>query len=98
MFFAAAFLAVAFLPLPEPPGESEDEGLRFARRFIQPAKGRLRAWRSSEGRISAGDGGVEAGTYHEAAVLLGPWPWLRAKWLRCAVSSKVKGRGPRLSG
>ena len=74
LFFAAAFLAVVFLLLPEPPGESEDEGLRFARRFIQPAKGRLRAWRSSEGRISAEDGGGEVGTYREAAMLLGPWP------------------------
>ena len=35
-------MVVLFLP-----GVSDDEGLRLARRFIQPAKGRLRVvWRS----------------------------------------------------
>lgn len=35
-------MVVLFLP-----GASDDEGLRLARRFIQPAKGRLRVvWRS----------------------------------------------------
>jgi hypothetical protein len=43
LFFADAFLVAAFLLLLELLGLSEDEGLRFARRFIQPAKGRLRA-------------------------------------------------------
>ena len=49
LFFAAAFFVLGgdapllFLLL----GDSEDDGLRFARRFIQPAKGRLRVCRSS---------------------------------------------------
>lgn len=42
MFFAAAFFAALLFLL----GVSDDEGLRLARRFIQPAKGRLRALRS----------------------------------------------------
>jgi hypothetical protein len=56
LFFAAVFFvlvgAVPLLFLPEPLGDSEDEGFRFARRFIQPAKGRLRDCRSSGPRIS----------------------------------------------
>ena len=44
MFLAACFLALV--------GDSEDEGLRLARRFIQPAKGRLRDCLSVDARIS----------------------------------------------
>jgi hypothetical protein len=66
LFFAAAFLA-----FDEPAWASDEcEGLRLARRFIQPAKGRLRGGRSAVGTAAA-PLGVPWGLDAASAVAMG---------------------------
>ena len=80
MFFAAVFLdfggaALWFL------GESEAEDLRLARRFIHPAKGRLRVCRSLSMSISTvwREIAVEEEAHHGVLRRLRRWPWSSAR-------------------
>lgn len=80
--FLLDFLVAVFLLVPEPLGDSDDDGLRAARRFIQPAKGRLRAWRSGRGRISSCVGEKEGvAAYLGSAKQRRRWPCLQC-WAR----------------